>query len=96
MATEGGSSTYGIRVQATPGNTGSTLIIERALNVGMTTSLVTVFSQAGVKTGVPVEYTDLLSNDGVTRYYRATESRTGYQSAQSSVISSAPYDLGGA
>jgi len=89
------SSSYGVALQATAKNTGSTLIIERATNAGMSVNLATIYSVAGVTNKAVYSKTDYLTNDGVVRYYRATESKTGSTNGVSAVQSSAPYDLGG-
>lgn len=89
-----GAPQYGVRTRATAANNGTVLIIQRADNLAFNVNVTTLLTQNPAVAGTTYDYTDYLPNDGVTRYYRATESQTGYASASSSIVSSAPYNLG--
>lgn len=93
MATSGAPQ-YGVRTRATAGNNGSVLTIKRADNLAFNVNVTTLLTQDPAVSGATYDYTDYLPNDGVTRYYRAEESETGFVTATSSVVSSAPYNLG--
>lgn len=90
MATEGaGGASSGIQFTITWPERAATLVIERDTSGGFGTSVV-------IATLPPttLSYTDPLPLDGVTYYYRAKHTQTGYTtSAWSSTVSDTPYEL---
>jgi hypothetical protein len=84
----GGGKIYGVRI-VLEGVSG-TAVLQRATNSGFSINLVEVGQYVGNQT-----VDDVTGNTGVTYYYRAKNTAPGFaDSAWSSTISSAPYDLG--
>jgi hypothetical protein len=90
MALPGNEPIYGKVFNVTGIPAGATCSIERDTS-GAFGSAVVIASVSE-----EVQYTDILPNDGVTRYYRARVTLAGYvTSAYSSTISGAPVRLNG-
>lgn len=91
MALPGGDDPiYGIQLEIAGVGVGTTCTLQRDTNSGFPAPVT-----AGTFGGDTL-YEDVLPNDGVTRYYRARVSKTGYtDSAWSSTVSGTPVRLNG-